>query len=67
MSLEWRKPSACTGGAACPEVRDGEDEATRVLIRSSRRPDQTVGFTASEWRDFLAGVKNGEFDLPGDA
>lgn len=36
-----------------------------VLIRSSRVDDGPVlSFTHEEWVAFLAGVRNGEFDLP---
>jgi hypothetical protein len=34
-------------------VRDSKDHSGPVLV-----------FTASEWRAFVAGVKDGQFDLP---
>lgn len=35
-----------------------------VLVRHSQQPDGPVhAFTAGEWRAFVAGVKDGEFDF----
>lgn len=35
-----------------------------IYVRSSSDPDATpLVFTASEWWDFLRGVKAGEFDV----
>lgn len=42
--------------------RDGR---TYTALRSSAEPDGTVlVFTPSEWDAFVAGAKDGEFDLP---
>jgi hypothetical protein len=39
-----------------------------VLIRNSQDPAGPVlSFSYPEWRAFLAGARNGEFDLPGSA
>jgi len=39
-------------------------EGTEVLVRDSKNPDGPVlEFTAAEWDAFLAGLRNGEFDL----
>jgi hypothetical protein len=36
-----------------------------VLVRHSRNPNGPVlAFTRSEWKAFLTGASNGEFDLP---
>jgi hypothetical protein len=33
-------------------------------VRDSKRPDlEPFSFTADEWREFVRGVKAGEFDL----
>ncbi|MFI5915681.1 DUF397 domain-containing protein [Dactylosporangium sp. NPDC051541] len=53
--------TACEGGGACVEVAT---LANLVLVRDSKSPDEAVlAFTGSEWRDFIAGVKRGEFDI----
>lgn len=40
------------------------DEDGAVLVRHSQQPDGAVHtFTAAEWRAFIAGVKDGEFDF----
>jgi hypothetical protein len=57
----WRK-SARSGNSGCVEVailerlvgvRDSKDHQGPVLV-----------FTPDEWNAFLAGVRDGEFDLP---
>jgi hypothetical protein len=55
-ALEFR--SACEGGSTCVEV------AIAVAVRDSKRPwRRPLRFTESEWRDFVAGVKLGKFNL----
>jgi hypothetical protein len=59
--FRWRKSrhSQTTG---CLEVRldDG-----RVQVRDSKDPAGAVlSFTYAEWDAFVAGAKDGEFDLP---
>lgn len=56
--------SSFCGSSACVEV-DRTSDAPHVLVRDSK--DLSIAplvFTAEEWRDFLAGAKGGEFDLP---
>jgi len=37
--------------------------AGTVAVRDSKDPDGAVLiYSAAEWRDFIAGAKNGEFD-----
>ena len=61
--IAWRKSSASTGsGGDCVEVAFAEDG---VLVRHSRSPSGPVLlFTPSEWRAFVTGAQNGEFELP---
>lgn len=57
--LEWHVSRTCESGA-CVRVarRDGS-----VLIGNSSDPEGPVStFTTEEWRQFLAGVKLGDFD-----
>jgi hypothetical protein len=56
----WRTSSKCSNGSCVEVAFDGES----VLVRNSQRPEgPEVAYTPQEWTDFLAGAKNGEFDL----
>lgn len=58
---EWRKSSFSGQQTNCVEFRRVEDG---VEVRNSQRPDAgIIHYTDSEWQAFIAGVKNGEFDL----
>jgi hypothetical protein len=55
----WRK-SSHSGANGCVEVLHGDDQ---VAVRDSKDPSGPVlRFTPREWRAFLAGVRDGEFD-----
>ena len=55
----WHSGKGCDGGA-CVEI--GTQEGS-VLIRSSADPDGLhITLTRDEWRVFLAGAKDGDFD-----
>jgi hypothetical protein len=59
-SIEWRKSSLC-GTDTCVEVAIS---ASKALVRNSK--DTARGylvFDAAEWREFLEGVRNHEFDI----
>jgi hypothetical protein len=60
----WFTSSRSNGQAACVEVAFLSEG--RVGLRDSK--DQGTGpahvFTRAEWEAFLAGAKDGEFDLP---
>jgi hypothetical protein len=65
--LGWRKSSfSGNGGASCVEVA-GHDGM--ILVRDTKHyglgPVQR--FTRAEWHAFVAGLRNGEFDLNADA
>ena len=59
----WRKSRRSGTEDACVEtafLRDGH-----VAVRDSKdRHGPALIYTAREWRAFIAGVKDGEFDLP---
>lgn len=55
----WRRSSYCDGGT-CVEV--ATTDAT-VLVRDGKDPDgPMLRFTEAEWRAFVAGVRDGDFD-----
>ena len=64
VEASWRKSSYSPNGVLsdCVEARaDGGS----VLVRDSKNPDGPVlEFTPVEWEAFLAGARDGEFDLP---
>ncbi|WP_406113617.1 DUF397 domain-containing protein [Kitasatospora purpeofusca] len=58
-SLSWTRPSSCADSSNCPEVAVTD---AAVYLRSSLRPTEVTQLTPTEWRDLLAGIRNGEFD-----
>jgi hypothetical protein len=59
---QWRKSTKSQGNGQCVEVADLDGHA--VAVRDSKDQDGPVlVFTSTEWRAFLAGAKDGEFDL----
>jgi hypothetical protein len=59
-AIRWRRSERCTGEAACVEIAFAGD---RVLVRNSQVPDgPTATFSRAEWSDFIAGVKDDEFN-----
>ena len=57
--LEWYVSRTCDTGACVKVARKGDV----VMIGNTNNPDGPFGeFTAEEWRQFLAGVKQGDFD-----
>ncbi len=58
--LAWRKSSA-SGESNCVEVAV---EANLVLVRDSKdRASAVLRFTFAEWSAFLAGARDGQFDV----
>jgi Domain of unknown function (DUF397) len=58
----WRKSTASLPSGDCAEVAIGVDV---VRMRHSQdRSGAFLSFTHAEWRAFLNGARNGEFDLP---
>lgn len=47
-------------------VRVGQLPTGNIVVTSTRQPRITLLFTPDEWRDFIAGVKAGEFDYRGE-
>jgi hypothetical protein len=60
FNLVWRKSTRSGAAGHCVEV--AETPAT-VLVRDSKDVTGPVlRFAAPGWADFIAGVRNGEFD-----
>ncbi|MET9396458.1 DUF397 domain-containing protein [Kitasatospora sp. NPDC002965] len=59
-NLRWQRPESCGEGASCPEVAV---TGGTVYVRSSLQPSSIAELTLAEWRDLLAGIRNGEFDV----
>lgn len=61
-NLAWKKASASAGAGACVEVAHLDNGG--VAVRDSKDPDgPTLTFTRHEWDAFVAGARDGEFDL----
>lgn len=58
--VQFRTSSFCTSGS-CVEV--GLLPEGGVAVRDSKGCDTVLVYSSAEWCDFIAGVKNGEFDL----
>jgi hypothetical protein len=60
----WRISTLCDS-ASCVEIAISQDQELVAMRDSERRLGFPLLFHADEWRDFVAGVRNGDFDLPG--
>lgn len=58
IEVSFAKSSFCESNT-CVEVERGDT----VQVRNSANPDVVVSFSREEWAAFVAGMKNGEFDL----
>lgn len=58
-NLTWRRSLSCSNGA-CVEVAAS---GPMIFIKDSKAPAGPVlSYTAAEFREFIAGAKNGDFD-----
>lgn len=59
-SLAWLKAQASTVNGQCVEIAE---TAGKIAIRDSKDPDGPIlVYTLAEFRAFLDGARNGEFD-----
>lgn len=58
---DFRKSTFSSTQGSCVEVAASPDE---ILVRHSKDPNGPVlRYTKAEWSAFLAGAKDGEFDI----
>ena len=57
-NVDWRRSRSCTAGNCVEVAVLGES----VAIRDSKNPGSVLLYSASEWREFITGAKNGDFD-----
>jgi uncharacterized protein DUF397 len=61
--LRWRKSTfSGANGGGCVEVA-GDDGMIMVRDTKDHGRGPVHRYTADQWRGFIAGVRNGEFDL----
>lgn len=58
--LNFKRSSYC-GESCCLEVALAP-KSGMIYVRNSQNSATQVGFSTEEWRAFLAGAKNNEFD-----
>ncbi len=57
--LNWHVSLTCEGGQCIKVARHGES----VVFGNTSQPDGPVyAYTKTEWKEFLAGAKLGDFD-----
>jgi len=57
--MNWHISRTCESGACVKVARDGDV----ILVGNTNQSEGPVSkFTREEWREFLAGVKLGDFD-----
>lgn len=62
MNSDWRKSTFSNGAQNCVETR--ELPGGFVEVRHSKDPGNVLmRFSAGEWTAFVAGVRDGQFDL----
>lgn len=60
-SLTWLKANSSTANGHCVEIASA---VGNIAIRDSKDPDGPIlVYTTSEFRAFLDGARNGEFDI----
>jgi len=60
MNLTWRKSTRSGAAGHCVEVAD---TPATVYVRDSKDASgPMLRFAASDWAEFIAGVRDGEFD-----
>ena len=67
LSAEWHKSSYSngSGGNNCVESRlVKQHDSVMIEVRDTKDPhSSSLMFTKAEWKAFVAGVNDGEFDI----
>ena len=61
VDTNFKKSSSCVL-SACVEVDKTTNEKA-VAIRHRQTPKTVITYSRDEWKTFIKGVKNGEFDI----
>jgi len=62
MITEWKKSiRSGSNGGSCVEVRQNDE--TMQVRDSKDKTGPVLTFTPDEWRAFIGGAKDGEFDI----
>jgi predicted secreted Zn-dependent protease len=56
--LSWRVSRTCDGGACVMVARQGDS----VVFGKGHPDGPVIAYTRAEWKEFIAGVKLGDFD-----
>ena len=58
-SLVWRTSLTCNGGECIKVAASGQ----AILIADSKQAEGPIlSYSHTEWREFVTGIKNGDFD-----
>ena len=60
MGSDFKKSSFCGGCKSCVEV---SLQDKKVVLRNSNKNQEHISYTLDEWKAFISGVKNSEFDI----
>jgi predicted secreted Zn-dependent protease len=56
--IAWRKSLTCESGACVIVARHGDS----ILLGRSPDPNGPITYTRAEWKEFVRGIKRGDFD-----
>jgi hypothetical protein len=60
-NLTWTRSSRCSGGDCVEAATDG----AAVLLRDSKSPGPMLTFTRTEWAQFVAALRRGDYGPTG--
>ena len=64
LTTDWQKSARCSADKPqCVQVRASATGQLVHVRHSLARHDKELAFTREEWRAFVDGVKDGQFDL----
>ena len=63
VEVAWEASTKCDTNACVEVSGHNHPEVGVIVVRNNQRPSDMVQFDHDEWKAFIAGVKEGEFDL----